>query len=107
MKRTKGTEVRRSAAGFGLSLAATVFLSSLLVILKETTPWINGWMKAATGHHWITHAAIVLVSYALLGLLFSKTGIARRLSARTLLFALAASLSVSCAAILAFYLLHA
>jgi hypothetical protein len=58
--------------GFGWSLTVVGVLSSLLVILKEKNDSVMAWMKAASGHHWITQGAIVVVSFVVLGWLFSQ-----------------------------------
>ena len=42
----------------------------MLTVLKETNEdTVLAWMKAATGHHWITHGLIDLALFALIGLL--------------------------------------
>ncbi len=63
-------EVSVYTASFGLSLGITSLLSALLVILKETNEdTVLAWMKAATGHHWVTHGIIDLVLFVALGYL--------------------------------------
>ena len=52
---------------FGYSLALTSLLSSVLVIVKEGNEPLKLMMKAATGHHWITHGLIVLTLFIVLG----------------------------------------
>lgn len=61
-------------ASFGVSFAATSLLSALLVVLKETSKdTVLAWMKAATGHHWITHGVIVLAVFLVLGFVLAAT----------------------------------
>ncbi len=57
---------------FGLSVAVCAVLNALLVIAKEKSAAVTAWMQKLTGHHWITHVAIVLVLFALLGWCFSR-----------------------------------
>lgn len=52
---------------FGLSLAAASMVNALLVIAKEKNPAIQAAMKSLTGHHWITHVAIVAGVFLALG----------------------------------------
>jgi hypothetical protein len=58
---------RKYIASFGLSVALTSLFSAALVILKETNPGVMDWMKAATGHHWVTHGLVVLGLFLVLG----------------------------------------
>jgi hypothetical protein len=53
---------------FALSLAITSLLSAILVVIKEQNPeTVLAWMKAATGHHWISHGILILIVFAVLG----------------------------------------
>ncbi|BDB29330.1 hypothetical protein Tamer19_75130 [Cupriavidus sp. TA19] len=64
-------EVRlgKLTTSFGLSLGITSVLSALLVILKETNEQtVLAWMKAATGHYWITHSLLDVLAFVILGL---------------------------------------
>jgi lipoprotein signal peptidase len=66
------TEIGKYTRSFGLSFAITSVLSALLVILKETNEEsVLAWMKAATGHHWVTHGLINLILFVVLGWAFS------------------------------------
>ncbi len=62
---------RKYIASFGLSLAITSLFSAALVLLKETNEGVMNWMKAATGHHWVTHGLVVLVLFIVLGFLLA------------------------------------
>jgi len=57
---------------FGWSVAIVGVLSSLLVILKEKSEATMAFMKAATGHHWITQGVIVLVLFVVVGFVLTK-----------------------------------
>lgn len=66
---------------FGLSLGVTSILSALLVILKETNEQtVLAWMKAAAGHHWVTHGLFDLATFIILG--FALRGLANQLQSR-------------------------
>ncbi|MGD1085585.1 MAG: hypothetical protein ABSA47_12670 [Verrucomicrobiota bacterium] len=65
--------VTKHTASFGLSLALCAVLNSLLVIAKERSKEVNDWMRKITGHHWITHVAIILVLFAMFGWGFART----------------------------------
>ena len=48
----------------------TSVVSALLVVLKEANEHtVLAWMKAATGHHWVTHGIIDLILFVLIGFL--------------------------------------
>lgn len=66
-------EIGTYGRSFGLSFAITSLFSVLLLILKETNPkTVMVWMKAATGHHWITHTLLDLIVFVVLGLILAK-----------------------------------
>ncbi|MGA3178988.1 MAG: hypothetical protein ABSF38_01450 [Verrucomicrobiota bacterium] len=58
---------------FGMSVALCAVLNALLVIAKERSKFVADWMQRATGHHWITHVAIILILFALFGWCFART----------------------------------
>ena len=64
--------VERRIRAFGWSLVAVNVLSALLVPLKEGNPVVMELMKKASGHHWLTHGALVLLSFVALGLLLGR-----------------------------------
>lgn len=79
-------EIGRYTASFGLSLGITSVLSALLVVIKESNEeTVLAWMKAATGHHWVTHGILDVVIFLVLG--FALAGIAAPLRARPMLVA--------------------
>jgi heme/copper-type cytochrome/quinol oxidase subunit 2 len=65
--------VSNHTTSFGLSLALCAVLNALLVIAKERSKDVADWMQKATGHHWITHAALVLILFAIFGWFFART----------------------------------
>ncbi len=72
--------VDKNTFAFGWSLAIVSLLSSLLVVLKERSEPLMGFMKAATGHHWISHGLIVLLLFLVIGFMlgyFARPGLGR------------------------------
>jgi hypothetical protein len=67
------TAVSKHTISFGLSLALCALLSALLVIAKERSKDVENWMQRMTGHHWITHVAIILILFAIFGGCFVGT----------------------------------
>jgi hypothetical protein len=58
---------------FGWSLAICAVLNALIVVAKEKSKAVNSWMQRITGHHWITHVAIVLLVFFALGFVLAQT----------------------------------
>ena len=64
----KDTAIGNYSRSFALSLAITSLLNAVLVVIKEQNPdTVLAWMKAATGHHWISHGMLILIVFAVLG----------------------------------------
>ncbi len=102
-------ELDKHTKSFGLSLAITSLLSAILVVVKETNEdSVLAWMKAASGHHWVTHGILNLVLFFILGWLLAKSNHGRRLNitAQALVVCITASLVVSAVIIAGFYLLE-
>ncbi len=57
---------------FGLSVAITSVINALLVVAKEKIPAVQAGLQKLTGHHWVSHSAIILVLFAVFGWLFAK-----------------------------------
>jgi hypothetical protein len=69
----ENTAVSKHTISFGLSLALCALLNALLVIAKERNKGVADWMQKITGHHWITHVAIILLLFAMVGWCFART----------------------------------
>mgnify|MGYP001159220547 CR=1 FL=1 len=63
----------RLPPAFAISAGVTSVVSALLVVIKETNEHtVLAWMKAATGHHWVTHGIIDLILFVLIGFLAAR-----------------------------------
>ena len=63
------------ATAWGLAAGISIFLSAVLVVVKETNEaTVLAWMKAATVHHWMTHALLTLALFVVLGVGLSRLG---------------------------------
>jgi hypothetical protein len=69
----ENTAVSKHTISFGLSLASCAVLNALLVIAKERSKGLADWMQKTTGHQWITHVAIILSLFAILGWCLART----------------------------------
>ncbi|HTB83184.1 MAG TPA: hypothetical protein VK742_05980 [Candidatus Sulfotelmatobacter sp.] len=64
--------VSKATVAFGCSLALCCVLNALLVMVKEKSPALQAAMKKLTGHHWVTHASVILVLFVFFGWLFAR-----------------------------------
>lgn len=62
----------KNTVSFGVSVAICAVLNALLVVAKEKSASVQGWMQKMTGHHWVTHVLIVLIAFFVLGLAFAQ-----------------------------------
>ena len=69
---TENTGLSKYTVSFGLSLALASVINALLVIAKEKIPAVMDGLQSMTGHHWISHAIIVLVIFVGLGWIFAQ-----------------------------------
>lgn len=100
-------EIGKYTRSFGLSFAITSVISALLVILKELNEdTILAWMKAATGHHWVTHGVVNLIVFVVLGWVLSipNDGQGVKLSVNGLIGCIVGAVVISGLLIAGFYL---
>jgi predicted tellurium resistance membrane protein TerC len=100
-------EIGKYTKSFELSFAITSLISALLVILKESNEeTVLEWMKAASGHHWITHGIIDIILFVGLGLVLSglNSGQGPKISANTLIGTIVTSTLISGLLIAGFYM---
>lgn len=92
---------------FGISLALCSVLNALLVVAKEKSPAVAAAMQKLTGHHWVTHGAIVILLFVLGGWLFTlpNDGQGPRLTANRLIGIVAAGVIAGGLIIIGFYLI--
>jgi hypothetical protein len=63
----------KHTSSFGLSLAVCAVVNAVLVVAKESSKSVADWMQKITGHHWLTHVAIILVLFAVIGWFLART----------------------------------
>jgi hypothetical protein len=104
----EGNELGKFTRSFGLSLAITSVFSALLVVVKELNEHsVLAWMKAATGHHWVTHGVLDIILFVVLGLILAQTGGGRgvQISSKSLINTIIGAVVVSGLIIAGFYLI--
>ncbi len=103
----ENTGIGKYTRSFGLSFAITSVLSVLLVILKESNEeTVLAWMKAATGHHWVTHGIFNLIVFVGLGWALSRldNGQGLKITANILVICIVCAVFVSGLIITGFYI---
>lgn len=63
--------ISKYTVSFGWSLALCSVLNALLVMAKEKSKAVADWMQRLTGHHWLTHVAVIFGLFVLFGCIFA------------------------------------
>ena len=85
-KRLENQAWDKFSVGFGLSFLIASIFNGLLIIAKESYDPLKSWMKSLSGHHWITHGIFVIVLFIVLGYIFSRTDIDKKIDADKISF---------------------
>jgi len=64
--------ISKTTISFGLSAALASVVNALLVVAKEKDPTVMAALQKLTGHHWVSHSAIILVLFAVFAWIFAK-----------------------------------
>lgn len=98
----------RLISGFGLSFAIASIANAALVIAKGTSEGFRDALKSLAGHQWMSHGAVVLGLFLVLGFVLSSgpVGVRVSLDARKTCAVVVAGALLSALAIIAFYLLQ-
>jgi uncharacterized membrane protein len=102
----ENTGPSKYTVSFGLALAIASVVNALLVVAKEKSPAVMAGLQKLTGHHWVSHSAIVLILFAVLGWIFSKANGGRgiQITVNGLIRALVSGVAIGGLIILGFYL---
>lgn len=98
------TQMEKYTAGFGLSVVVTSLLNAAILIIKEKNDAVMSAMKAALGHHWITHGVIVIVAFVVLGFVFSSLKLEDKWDSQKMLKYIVWAVIISGVIIAGFYL---
>ena len=112
VKHTEPVETRemgKYTKSFGLSFAIASLFNALLVIVKEgNEDTVLAWMKAATGHHWVTHGILNLLVFLVVGWSLSRMndGQGVTITSKALVMTIVAALVISWLIIAGFFLIE-
>jgi hypothetical protein len=103
---SENTGPSKYAISFGLSLAVASVVNGILVVAKEKSTAVMTGMAKLTGHHWVTHSAIILGLFAILGWLLAQSGGGQgiKLTVGRLIGILVSGVAIGALIILVFYL---
>jgi hypothetical protein len=103
----ENTGVSKYTTSFGLSLALASVANGLLVVAKESIPAVQAGMQKLTGHHWVSHCAMILGLFALFGWLFARPhgGQGIKMTVNRLIATLVSGVVIGGFVILGFYLI--
>lgn len=106
MASTENKGVSRYTNSFGLSLALASVINGLLVVAKEKSAPVMSGMQKLTGHHWVTHAVIVLAVFGVFGFGFTRTNGGRgpKMTSGRLIGTVVSGVVVGAVIIVGFYL---
>jgi hypothetical protein len=102
----ENTGVSRTTISFGLSVALTSVINAMLVVAKEKNPTVMAGLQKLTGHHWVSHSAIILILFGFFGWLFARAngGQGLKMTVNSLIGTLVSGVVIGGLIILGFYL---
>ena len=68
----ENTGISKTTIAFGLSAALASVINAVLVVAKEKSPTVMTALQQLTGHHWVSHSAIILILFGFFGWLFAR-----------------------------------
>jgi len=77
-------DISSRVAGYGLAAAIAIVFNTLLAWVKDSVPALNAAMKAAMGHHWITHGVVDVIVFVILGVILSRSAVSHNISGTAL-----------------------
>lgn len=84
-----------TTAGYTMAAAVAVLFNTALAWVKDSSPALNNFMKSLTGHHWTTHGLADLILFVVLGMIFSRSGMAEKMDAGRLITTLIVAVAVA------------
>lgn len=95
----------RSSAAFAMSAAVTILFNTALTCVKDAYAPLTQFMNGLAGHNWTTQGLADVAVFLGLGLMFSRTRWAGRISANHLISFLTAAVVVAGAGLFIWFLL--
>jgi hypothetical protein len=101
------TTLSRNTVSYGLSLAIVSVINALVVVAKESSKSVMTGMQRVMGHHWVTHSAIMIALFAIIGWTLSRSnnGAGPTITPHRLLTVLLSGVGLGAVIIVGFYLI--
>ena len=80
-KRSENQVLDKLSVGFGISFLIASIFNGLLIVAKESYAPLKNLMKSLSGHHWMTHGIFLIVLFIVLGYIFSRTDLDKKIDA--------------------------
>ena len=100
---TDHAKLGRASAGFAMGGAVTILFSTALAWAKDAYQPLTRFMNALAWHNWITHGFADVFLFIGLGLIFSNTAWAERITPNRLISFLVAAVVVGGAGLFVWY----
>ena len=98
------TYVSQSTAGYGIAAVVAIILNTLLTVAKESYPPLLAVMKSLA-HHWVVHGVVIILTFFILGYIFSRMPFARRMNGTTLAWWLTVATILAGVGLVVFFLM--
>jgi hypothetical protein len=92
--------------GYGLSAAIVSIASSVLTVVKDTTPPLKAFMAGLFGHHWTTHGVFVVIGFVALGYTLTQMKLGEKISGEQLTNYVIGSSAIGTILLTTFYIIH-
>ena len=96
----------RTSAAFALSAAITIVFNAALACLKDAYAPVKNVMTSAGQKDWTTHGLADVALFAILGLVFLRTGLAEKVNANRMVSLLGGATILAGVGLLVWYTLH-
>ncbi|MGB9659177.1 MAG: hypothetical protein ACPLY9_01440 [Nitrososphaerales archaeon] len=88
-----------------IGLTVAILFTSLLVVVKETTPSVLQWLRTTFSHHWIGHGILTLLVFAL-SMLITYPLVKSRISLEKSLWVLTSVTIIGVLIVLGFFIIE-
>lgn len=96
----------KRTVAFGLAVGIACVVNAIIVVIKEKSGAVMSAMKSVLGHHWTTHAALIVLLFFILGLALTalRGGRGPEISGNRLIGAMVSCVALAGLIIVGFYL---
>lgn len=93
-------------SAFGLSAAVTILFNTIIACAKDASAPLKHLMAVPTGSDWTTQGVVDVILFVLLGLILSKTAMAKTISPKRVISFLLGSVLIAGVGLFVWYALY-